>query len=68
MMWLKPYCSLPIVRALQFTERIGIRLPIKAEQVLRLNENKAFLYEDAQRDFGFAPRSFGEGIQIELND
>jgi uncharacterized protein YbjT (DUF2867 family) len=61
-----PY--VPIVRALQFTERIGIRLPIKAEQVLRLNENKAFLYEDAQRDFGFAPRSFGEGIQIELND
>jgi uncharacterized protein YbjT (DUF2867 family) len=61
-----PY--MPIVRALQFTERIGIRLPIKAEQVLRLNENKAFLYEDAQRDFGFAPRSFGEGIQIELND
>lgn len=59
-----PYMS--IVRILQFTERIGIRLPIKAEQVLRLNENKAFLYADAQRDFGFTSRSFDEGIQIEL--
>ncbi len=59
-----PYMS--IVRILQFTERLGIRLPIKAEQVLRLNENKAFSYEDAYRDFGFTPRSFDEGIQIEF--
>jgi len=59
-----PY--MPIVRVLQFTERIGIRLPIKAEQVLRLNENKAFSYEEAQRDFGFSPRSFEVGIEREL--
>lgn len=58
-----PY--MPIVRLLQFTERIRIRLPIKAEQVLRLNENKAFSYEEAQRDFGFYPRSFAEGIELE---
>lgn len=58
-----PY--MPIVRLLQFTERIRIRLPIKAEQVLRLNENKAFSYEEAQRDFGFSPRSFAEGIELE---
>ncbi|HRQ23630.1 MAG TPA: NAD-dependent epimerase/dehydratase family protein, partial [Anaerolineales bacterium] len=58
-----PY--MPIVRVLQFTERIKLRLPIKAEQVLRLNENKAFSYEDAQRDFGFSPRGFGEGIGAE---
>ena len=60
-----PY--MPIVRALQFTERLRIRLPIKAEQVLRLNENKAFSYEEAQRDFGFSPRSFEEGIGVEIN-
>jgi len=60
-----PY--LPIVRALQFTERIKLRLPIKAEQVMRLNENKAFSYEEAQRDFGFSPRSFEEGIGLEIN-
>jgi uncharacterized protein YbjT (DUF2867 family) len=59
-----PY--MPIVRMLQFTERMHLRLPIKAEQVLRLNENKAFSYEEAQRDFGFSPRSFGEGIGIEI--
>ena len=59
-----PY--LPIVRALQFTEQMKIRLPIKAEQVLRLNENKMFSYEEAQKDFGFSPRGFGEGIQLEI--
>lgn len=61
-----PY--MPIVRALQFTERMKIHLPIKAEQVLRLNENKAFSYEEAQRDFGFSPRSFAEGIEIEVTN
>ncbi len=59
-----PY--LPIVRALQFTEQMKIRLPIKAEQVLRLNENKMFSYEEAQKDFGFTPRGFGEEIQLEI--
>jgi uncharacterized protein YbjT (DUF2867 family) len=61
-----PY--MPIVRALQFTERMRLRLPIKAEQVLRLNEDKSFSYEEAKRDFGFTPRSFEEGIRIELNN
>lgn len=56
----------PIVHALQFTERIGIRLPIKAEQVLRLNEDKAFSYEDAQRELVFRPRGFEDGIRLEL--
>ena len=59
-----PY--MPIVHMLQFTERMKFRLPIKAEQVLRLNENKAFSYEEAQRDFGFNPRSFEEGLQTEI--
>lgn len=58
-----PY--MPIVRALQFTEKVKLRLPIKAEQVLRLNEDKSFSYEEARRDFGFSPRSFEEGIEIE---
>lgn len=59
-----PY--MPIVHLLQFTERMKFRLPIKAEQVLRLNENKAFSYEEARRDFGFSPRSFEEGLQTEI--
>lgn len=61
-----PY--MPIVGTLQFTERIKLRLPIKAEQVLRLNEDKAFSYEDAQRDFGFSPRSFEAGIKTEISN
>jgi uncharacterized protein YbjT (DUF2867 family) len=58
----------PVVHVLQFIERLRlrIRLPIKAEQVLRLNEDKSFSYADAQRDFGFSPRSFEEGIGIEI--
>ena len=59
-----PY--MPIVRALQFTERMRLRLPIKSEQILRLNEDKAFSYEEAQRDFGFSPRSFSAGIGSEI--
>ncbi|HNE02967.1 MAG TPA: NAD(P)H-binding protein [Anaerolineales bacterium] len=59
-----PYMT--IVRALQFTERMKLRLPIKAEQVLRLNENKAFSYEEAQKDFDFNSRSFEEGIRMEI--
>ena len=47
-------------------KRMHIRLPIKAEQVLRLNENKDFSYAEAQRDFGFSPCSFGEGIKAEV--
>jgi nucleoside-diphosphate-sugar epimerase len=57
----------PVVSLLGLFERLHIPLPIKAEQVLRLNENKSFTYEDAQRDFGFAPSSFEEGIALELN-
>ena len=47
-------------------ERIHIPFPIKAEHVLRLNENKDFSYAEAQKDFGFRPLSFEEGIKIEL--
>jgi len=35
------------------------------KQVLRLNENKDFSYAEAQKDFGFSPLSFEEGIRIE---
>jgi hypothetical protein len=55
------------VSLLRFFERIRIPFPIKAEQVLRLNENKDFSYAEAQKDFGFSPLPFGEGIGLELN-
>ena len=58
--------SKPVVSLLRFLERTRIPFPIKAEQVLRLNENKDFSYAEAQRDFGFSPLSFEEGIGLEL--
>ena len=58
--------SKPVVGLLKLFEQMGFAFPLKAEQVLRLNENKSFSYEDAQRDFGFAPISFDEGIRREL--
>src|SRR5215212_9289939 len=58
--------SSPVVSVLKFFERIRIPFPIKAEQVLRLNENKDFSYAEAERDFGFNPLSFEEGIKSEL--
>jgi hypothetical protein len=35
------------------------------QQVLRLNENKNFSYEEAHRDFGFSPLALEEGIKLE---
>jgi hypothetical protein len=38
------------------------------EQILRLapHESKDFSYAEAQRDFGFSPLSFEDGIKIEI--
>ena len=58
--------SKPVLSLLRFFERMRIPFSIKAEQVLRLNENKDFSYAEAQRDFGFRPLSFEEGIGTEL--
>ena len=55
------------IRILQFTERFGLKLPIKAEQIQRLNEHKAFDHQDAAEVFGFSPISFSHGIQQEVN-
>ena len=59
--------SKPIVAILSLFERLRIPFPIKAEQVLRLNENKDFSYVEAQRDFRFSPLAFEEGIGMELS-
>ncbi len=58
----------PVVSALQALERGGWLLPIKAEQALRLNEDKAFDFSNASADFGYSPCSFAEGIRIELGE
>jgi nucleoside-diphosphate-sugar epimerase len=55
-----------LLRPLQLAERLGMRLPVKSEQILRLNEDKAFDYAEAARDFGYAPCLFEEGIRREV--
>ena len=56
----------PAVSFVEMADRLHIPFPIKAEQILRLNENKDFDYEAAQMDFGFDPISFENGICKEL--
>ena len=64
--WKTRIPSAPVVNLLKFFERLHLPSPIKAEQVLRLNENKNFSYEEAERDFGFSSLPFEEGIKLEL--
>ena len=56
----------PIVTALHVSEHLGINLPIKAEQVLRLNEDKAFYHAVAEEVFGYSPMDFEQGIRQEV--
>jgi len=46
--------------------RLLKRAPLSTEQILRLNEDKAFDISDAKRDFGYAPLTFSEGIRREI--
>jgi hypothetical protein len=48
---------------------VGAKLTriVTAEQIRRLAEDKAFSYADASRDFGFAPRSFDDGVTREAH-
>lgn len=55
----------PIVATLNLIERTARRLPITAEQVARLAEDKAFDINAARRDLDFDPRSFADGIAQE---
>ncbi|MEA4968061.1 2-alkyl-3-oxoalkanoate reductase [bioreactor metagenome] len=50
---------------LRLYEMLTSKPILKAEQVLRLNENKDFSHEEAKNDFGYNPLSFEEGIKKE---
>lgn len=56
----------PIVQGFNLLEKFRIPFPIKAEQVMRLNENKNFEYSKASQDFGYRPLSFSEGVHKEI--
>ncbi len=51
---------------LLFLERLNIILPIKSEQILRLNENKVFSHKKAEKFFGYKPMEFEKGILKEI--
>lgn len=55
----------PTVVAARLYERLSRSPRIKAEQLERLAEDKAFDIEDARRDLGFSPRSFRDGVAAE---
>lgn len=56
----------PVASALHLYERAVRRPAIKAEQVLRLDEDKAFPHDEAAADLGFSPRTFAAGITAEV--
>ncbi|MCR3955128.1 MAG: NAD(P)H-binding protein [Gudongella sp.] len=51
---------------LKIYEKISSKPKLKAEQVLRLNENKDFSHDEATKDFGYKPISFEDGIRLEI--
>ncbi|MEG6617386.1 NAD(P)H-binding protein [Peptococcaceae bacterium 1198_IL3148] len=51
---------------LKIYEKITSKPILKAEQVLRLNENKNFSHQEAKADLGYEPLSFEEGIKREV--
>jgi uncharacterized protein YbjT (DUF2867 family) len=55
----------PVLAAARGYELLTRNPKIRAEQVRRLAEDKAFAIDDAIRDLDYAPRSFAEGIRAE---
>ncbi|MCX7749871.1 MAG: NAD-dependent epimerase/dehydratase family protein [Clostridia bacterium] len=45
---------------------IGKKGQISIEQIRRLSEDKCYSYEEADRDFGYSPITFEEGIEEEI--
>jgi uncharacterized protein YbjT (DUF2867 family) len=55
----------PLVTLARGYERISRQPRLRAEQLLRLGEDKAFAIDDTVRDLGYAPRPFADGIAEE---
>lgn len=52
----------PVIALARAYERVSQHPRLKAEQLQRLGENKAFAIDPAARDLGYRPRSFAVGI------
>jgi uncharacterized protein YbjT (DUF2867 family) len=55
----------PMVAMVRGYERLSPHPRIRAEQLLRLAEHKAYVIDSAARDLGFNPRPFAAGIRAE---
>ena len=62
---LVPIPLAPLVTLVRGYERVSRNPRIRAEQLLRLTEDKAFPIDAAIHDLGYAPRSFADGISNE---
>lgn len=60
-----PVPLFPVIAAARGYELLSGSPRIRAEQVRRLTEDKAFAIDDAVRDLDYAPRSFADGIRAE---
>jgi len=60
-----PVPLLPVIAAARGYELLSRSPRIRAEQVRRLAEDKAFAIDEAVRDLDYAPRSFADGIRAE---
>jgi uncharacterized protein YbjT (DUF2867 family) len=58
----------PVAKSFEIVEHLGLRLPLKSEQFLRLNEDKVFDPQPALDDFGYLPIPFHEGIEREIRE
>ncbi len=56
-----------IIIILKIFESLNFKLAIKSEQIERLNENKDFNHSKAKKVFNFNPKSFKEGVRIEID-
>ena len=51
---------------LEFLELFKLKIPIKSEQILRLNEDKVLSSQKLLEDFNFKPLSLAGGIKKEI--
>lgn len=56
----------PVRSSLALAEKLRLPFPIKSGQVVRLREDKAYPYRKAEEELGYAPRSFEEGVALEV--
>ena len=64
---LLPVPLAPLATVVGLAERLHIPVRLRAEQLHRIAEDKAFPHDEATRDFGFSPRSFAEGAREEAH-